>query len=150
MAWKGRQPEQIDYRDLLGTLVNSKIQQSNPPLFQVISILLQRLGDNKDLVVNILEDFRARIQFVSDTIINLDGIATNATFLTVNDETITLPSSVQLLAGVGISFDDSVPNRRTINATATGSGVLPMVNGEEPPQLMSNGNGDLIIIPYTL
>lgn len=150
MAWKGRQPEQIDYRDLLGTLVNSKIQQSNPPLFQVISILLQRLGDNKDLIVNILEDFRARIQFVSDTIINLDNISTNATFLTVNDETIILPSSVQLLAGVGITFDDSVPNRRTINATATGSGVLPMVNGEEPPQLMSNGNGDLIIIPYTL
>lgn len=49
----------------------------------------------------------------------------DATFLTEDDETTTFPNSRQLLAGQGVSFDDSVPGERTINvgteALVTGS-----------------------------
>jgi len=153
MAWKGQQSEPIDYISLLSVLINSKIQQTNPPLYQVISELLRRLNDNKKAVDTAIEELEVQTTTIGDTIINISGITGDATFITVNDETISLPNSVQLLAGTGINFDDSVPNKRTIIATGgTGGGsggVLPMVNGEEPPQLLSNGVGDLVIIPYT-
>lgn len=42
-----------------------------------------------------------------------------ATYLTADDETVGLPNSLQVLAGTNITFDDSVPNQRTINATAS-------------------------------
>lgn len=42
-----------------------------------------------------------------------------ATYLTADDETVGLPNSLQLLAGTNITFDDSVPNQRTISAGAT-------------------------------
>jgi len=153
MAWKGQQSEPIDYISLLSVLINSKIQQTNPPLYQVISELLRRLNDNKKAVDTAIEELEVQTTTIGDTIINISGITGDASFITVNDETISLPNSVQLLAGTGINFDDSVPNKRTIIATGgTGGGsggVLPMVNGEEPPQLLSNGVGDLVIIPYT-
>ena len=44
-----------------------------------------------------------------------------ATYLTSADESATLPNSLQVLAGTGITFDDTVPNQRTINADATAS-----------------------------
>lgn len=155
MAWKGREKKQIDYIDLLSVLINSKIQQSNPPLYQVISTLLKRLADNKSLVEGNLEDIETQLVEIGDTIININGggggAAEDATYLTVDDETAELINSVRLLAGTGIIFDDTVPNQRTVISNAAISMCfIPMVNGEEPPQLLSNGYGDLILIGYTI
>lgn len=50
--------------------------------------------------------------------------ATNATFLTVADETAVLPSSRRLLAGSNVTFDDSAANIRTISVTAGATGSI--------------------------
>lgn len=46
------------------------------------------------------------------------------TYLTVADETGVLPNSRQLLAGTNITFDDSTPGERTVNASGGGGGVI--------------------------
>lgn len=51
----------------------------------------------------------------------LAGGFPNATYLTDADETADLPNSRRLLAGTNVSFDDSVPGERTINASGGGS-----------------------------
>lgn len=43
----------------------------------------------------------------------------NETFLTENDETGTAPNSRQVLPGTNISFDDTTPGERTINASGS-------------------------------
>lgn len=52
------------------------------------------------------------------------GAAETLDFLTHSDESATLTNSRQLLAGTGVTFDDSVANQRTINAGGGGSYTL--------------------------
>jgi hypothetical protein len=74
----------------------------------------------------------------------------SATFLTATDESGTLPNSRQLLAGTNVTFDDSVPNERTINASGGGSGTDYVVlgNGVQPPTPMDDGMGSFIYVGY--
>lgn len=51
------------------------------------------------------------------------GADPNLTYLTEADESGDLPNSRALLAGTNITFDDSVPNERTINAAGGGGGA---------------------------
>ena len=65
------------------------------------------------------------ITFVDDTT-SRTIIAGGASFpsgldyITHSDESVDLPSSRQLLAGTGVSFDDTIANRRTINLDPSG------------------------------
>lgn len=47
----------------------------------------------------------------------------SATYLTEDDETSSLPNSRQLVAGTNVTFDDSTPGQRTINASGGGGGT---------------------------
>lgn len=51
----------------------------------------------------------------------------DATYLTENDETADLPNSRRLLPGTNVTFDDTVPGERTVNATGGGGGSLSFV-----------------------
>lgn len=159
MAWKGRSQDTQNFNDLLTHLSNSKLQTSNPPLYNCLWQLLQRLtktitdqATNINEVVGLIDDIGATITVIEEfdnALQNLIWLLGEAIPTDPSTATLVLPNAKQLLAGTGITFDDSVANERTINASVAG-GVLPMVNGAEPPELMSNGVGDLIIIPYTL
>ena len=159
MAWKGRlninRPP--DFSELLVSLLNSKLQQQNFPLYQTIEGLIKKSQQNKDQVNTILQSFFGDIVIndnidlsaILDALANLNNIINFATFWTENDETTNLPSSRQVIAGPGIVLDYSVTGQVTIEASAGSGGFIPMVNGNEPPELMSNGAGDLLLIPYT-
>lgn len=93
-----------DFADLIVSLDNSKIQLSNNALYQTIFLLIQRITRLKSLILAALNAINIAINTLS-----------NRTFITVEDETSVLPNSVQLLPGTNVTFDDSVPNQRTIN-----------------------------------
>lgn len=127
---------QPDFSSLITSLDNSKTQTSNYSLYQTIFLLIQNVNRARDLLVK------------SDDQINQDlAEIFAATFLTVNDETNDFPNSRQLLPGTGITFDDTVDGKRTINATG-GSGNFydsPLSDGDLVEADLIFGNGDPII-----
>lgn len=161
MAWKGRQQDTQNFNDLLTILANSRLQTTSPALYTCLWQLLTRLtkvtteqAQQINEVVGLIDDIGNTIitigQF-NDALRELVWLIGEPVPGDPSTSILTLPNARELLAGTGITFDDTVDNERTINSTASGSGgVLPLVNGAEPPQLMSNGVGDLIVIPYTL
>lgn len=62
----------------------------------------------------------------------------NEHFLTWQDDSAILPNSRQLLAGNGISFDDSVAHQRTISSVV-GHQLIPLMTGNYPPDEMGIG-----------
>ena len=142
MAFKP-DPVQPDFSSLITSLDNSKTQKSNYSLYQTIFLLIKLVTRSQGLFV---EDINKLNQQLSEIFA--------ATFLTVDDESTDFPNSRQLLAGTNISFDDTVPHQRTINATGgSGSGYYdsPLSDGDEIEAHLIFGNGDPIIcqIPDT-
>lgn len=148
MAWKGRKEAPTDYSQLVSTLNTSGLQKEKPHLYQVIWQLIQFAQRNKGVFENQINELDNSINIAGDNITNVNDNLQNATIWTRNDETLLLASSLMVLAGAGITLDYTVANKVTIRSS--GGGVLPMVNGDEPPQLMSNGAGDLVIIAYDM
>lgn len=159
MAWKGKDKTPGKFNDLLAVLQDAKLQHSNPPLYQLLSQIIQRSNDGeRDIQISVKEVVGA-ISEIGDTIIRItsDAQALSQIQFILNEPVPTdpatnpliLPNALQILEGIGITFTYPNPNEIVINADATGDGILPMVNGDEPPQLLSNGVGDLILIPYS-
>jgi len=125
MPYRGRR-KAPQFADLKTTLAQSKGVDNS--LYQVVQEIIERLT-----------------QFQFETVLPSEpvtgggggggGATKFATYHTKNDETAALPNSVQLLAGTGIVFDDTVANKRTIAATGT---ALP---GPHAPT-HSEGNTD--------
>ena len=86
--------EQIIQRlnKLQTTLLQSGIQQTNQPLYQVITQLIQAVRDSNTGVVEITGGSGG-------------GPLSDKTFVTTSDELATLPSSSQIIAGDHVSFD---------------------------------------------
>ena len=129
------EPVQPDFSSLVTSLGNSGTQKSNYSLYQTILFLIQNTARARDLLVDDVATLDEQ----------LNGILA-ASFLTINNETNDFPNSRQLLAGLGITFDDTTPGRRTINAT---SGITyydsPLTDGNENETELVFGNGDPII-----
>jgi hypothetical protein len=151
MAFKGRKPGDIDFDSLQVTLVNSRLQQTNRALYQTISQLIARVRQSRTQVDTILQTITGDIDI--DTSNNLQAILialsnlVNANILTWTNESAILINSRELVAGLGVTFDDTIANQRIINAA--GVSYVPMVTGAEPLEIMSNGAGDLLLIAYT-
>lgn len=128
-------PVQPDFSSLVVSLDNSRTQLTNYSLYQTILFLIQNTARARDLLA-------ADVDTINEQISEILA----ATFLTVNDETNDFPNSRRLLAGTGITFDDSVAGQRTINASA--SGFVPMTTGAEPLEIMSNGAGEVLLIGF--
>lgn len=152
MAFKGRKFEDIDFDSLQVTLVNSRLQQTNPALYIMLNQLILKLRQNKEQVNDFFNTIIGDITI--DTSNNLQAILArilsfaNAKLLTWDNEVASLINSKQLVAGDGILFDDTEPNTRVISSETAGA-WLPMVTGAEPLEIMSNGAGDLLLIAYT-
>lgn len=63
------------------------------------------------------------------------------TYLTASDETATLGNSRQLLAGTNVTFDDTTPGERTVNASSGGGATVYTSAFASPPA--SPAAGDL-------
>lgn len=145
-------PEQIVKRlgKLQSILLQSDLQRTNQPLYQVINQLIQAIIDSNVGLLDVtgggggggglsnqpyLTHQNAQValpqsrQLLAGDNVNFDDsvlfertvdVPLDQEFLTGQDETATLPNSRNLLAGTGITFDDTVPNERTINSASGG------------------------------
>lgn len=95
---------------LKSQLLTSGLSQRDQPLFQIINLLIDAARQSF-----------TEINQVTGGGGGGGGGALGATYLTTNVETGILPNSRQLIAGVGIQFNDSPGGRRVISA------VLPLV-----------------------
>ncbi len=99
-----QQPKKLpNYQQLRKTLLAATEQVKNYPLYQTIIRILD-IGDQSN------NFFKTEIESISVG-------NTDATYLTVDDESADLPNSRQVLAGTGIAFDDSIPNVRTVSVS---------------------------------
>lgn len=160
---------------LLTVLNTSGLQQSNPPLYQVIKQLIQALLDSNLGVVeiinggsggggivnepylthqNALVDLPQSRQLLAGDNVNFDDsvfgertvdVLLAQTFLTVANETATLANSRRVLAGTGISFDDTVANVRTINATVPDREWSVLTNGDAVNPEPVYAGGDIVM-----
>lgn len=129
-----------DLNRLIQWLNTSTLQTTNNPLYQVIKALIEATRQ-------LQEEVAATIAEVENSI---PGDISEATFLTTTLEVGDLPNSRQLLAGTNITFDDSVANIRTINASGgSGDDNVVMSDGNQPPSPMDDGNGNFIYVAYT-
>ena len=134
-----------DLSRLFTVLNATKLNQENPALYQLLFQLIQMdLGNTNEF---------ARLLGVSSSSGGGGGggsfAPTTATYLTVSNELAVLPNSRRVLAGTGITFDDSVGGVRTINGSAISEDYVVMSDGANPAQPMNDGNGNFIYIPYT-
>ena len=100
------EPVSPDFSSLVTSLDNSKLQVTNNILYQTIFFLIKNTAKARDLLEAAVKDIDEQIA---------DAIA--GSFLTVDDETAIFPNSRRLLAGLGITFDDTTPGIRIISTT---------------------------------
>lgn len=117
MAQKFEDENEPNFSRLLSTLLESGVQNSNNALYQVISTVIKNLNSS---FKGIRSKLAALTVIVSGSPPSGGGLV-NATYITKDNEIVTLPNSIRLLAGTGISFDDTVANQRTINSLVSGS-----------------------------
>jgi hypothetical protein len=105
---------------LKSTLLTSGLQQKDQPLFQVINALI-------DAQIDASTDVVAITGGGSST-----GALSDRTYLTATLESTNLPNSRELIAGTNVTFDDTTPNARIVNASgggAEGAPGAPGING---------------------
>lgn len=97
----------IDFSRVLFQLNSAGIQVKQPAVYQAIKLLIQYAQ----------EDQKSQDAAIADNSSNTGNLTTNGAFLTWDDQASSLLNSRELLAGIGISFDDTVANQRTINSS---------------------------------
>ena len=140
---KTKQPE---FASLKGILAQSKAKKDDA-LYKTVQYLIERLTKLQTAVNGDVIDINNSVNDVNTTINILAD--KKRTYLTSDDESLQLPNSRQLLAGNGITLDDSVSNKRTISASGAGDHV-PLSTGAEPLEIMSDGAGHVFLVAYNV
>lgn len=112
----------IDFGRLIASLNTSRLQSKDNATYQTIFNLIKALQQIQN-ELNAIRGLIEALDAVETTIEEIEAeIATlqSLTFLTSTNESGNLPNSRELLAGSNITFDDTVPNERTINGAAGG------------------------------
>jgi len=128
--------EKPDFSSLVTSLNQSNLQKTNYAAYQTILFLIKNVLRFANLT-------QADIDQINEDLSTIFA----ATFLTVNDETDDFVNSRQLLAGTGITFDDTIAGERTINSSG-GTGNYydsPLSDGDLVQAELIFGNGDPII-----
>lgn len=132
---------QPDFSSLVTSLDNSKIQSTNYALYQTIYFLIHNINSSRNLLLN---DLGAIGGDLSDILA--------ATIITEANESVTFPNSRQLIAGLGITLDVTIPNQMTISSTGGGSGGLgnhydsPLSDGNIDEMHLISANGECIVV----
>lgn len=151
MAFKPKK-KQPDFSSLQTTLANAQISVKQNALYQTINQLIERLKKFQGLTVEGIEEVN---NSVNETNVTVNEFITNtedASFLTVDDEILNFPSSIRLLAGTNITFDDSVAGARTINASgsAAPSGYWTLLSDGDTVEaelIFANGEAIALFVP---
>ena len=133
-----------DLSHLVNILNSSRIATENNALYQTIFQIIQAIQQGNKIFAGALG--------ISTTSGGGGGgsfAPADATYLTVNNELATLAQSRRLLAGTGITFDDSVAGIRTVESSSSLQDFVVMSDGANPPTPVDDGNGNFIYIPYT-
>jgi hypothetical protein len=145
MAFRPK-PKQPEFASLKGILAEMRGKKDDA-LYRTVQYIIERLGKLQTAINGDFVDINNSVNDVN-TIIESKADK-NRTYLTKTDETIYLPHSVQLLAGINITFDDTVANKRTVNATG-GADHVPMSTGAEPLEIMSDGAGHVLLVGFNV
>lgn len=144
--WKDPNDEKTDFSDLLISLVNSKLQDENYPLYQTLSQLISRTQQETAKVNTTLQSFFGRVTITDDVdltailtaISNVDNILKFATFVTELSESTSLPASRQLTAGLNIIIDVSVPGQIIISSSGVVSNLLQLLTWADESASLPN------------
>lgn len=129
----------INLDRLITWLNSSGIQTTNNSLYQLLWTL-----------VKAVQEFQAQQAIINASSGGAITGLEDADFLTWTNESVLLPNSRQLIAGTGVTFDDTVLNERTIDVSgATGIDHVVLSDGVQPPTPVDDGAGNFIYIPYT-
>lgn len=113
-----RKPKQQPrFADLNGILAQSR--DTDSALYQTVQVLIERLTQFQGVTLEEVADINNSISKTNKVIIDITADK-QATYLTATGEAFALPNSRQLIAGSGITFDDSVTNERTISSSGSG------------------------------
>lgn len=133
---------------LTASLVQSKLQTDNNPLFQTIKGLIDFNRQIQDELGASIVQLQKLIDGGNTP--NKIGGLLGGTYLTKNDDHATLPNARQEIAGTGIILDDSTPHKRIISSSAVGTppvffpddivGETPMVPGPIGPTGANGGD----------
>ena len=137
--------KQPDFLRIKNSLAQIKSATDNA-LYQVIQEIIEKLGQFQAIEVEGSIEINDSINEIGDTIIN-NLADKERTYITVDDESLKLPNSRQLLAGTGVTFDITVPHELTISAS--GGGYAPMSTGAEPLEIMSDGAGSVLMVGFS-
>ena len=133
------EPNPPQFADLKGSLAQSK-NTLDHATYQTIQILIERL-------VTWQKQVQEKLAEADPDNPNANVATKFATYITEQDESLALPNSRQLIAGIGITLDVSVPHEITISSS--GGAYAPMSTGAEPLEIMSDGAGAVLMIGFT-
>lgn len=143
MAFKPKGITDANFDRLNSILVQTQQQTKNHPLYQVIKGLIDACRQEQVAVKSSI----GSIQDDVAAVIGPGGDITGATFITVNDESSSLPNSRQLIAGTGITIDISVGGQITISATGLQWSVLTDGDLDEPELIFAGGDVIMTHVP---
>lgn len=127
--------KQPKFDRLKNKLASAKVRQDDYTLYQVIESLI---------------DYIRQMQTATGEVIisgNVDvSNILNSTLLTDDDESTLFPNSRQLLAGSGISFDDSIAGQRTLNNISLGSEWDVLTDGHIDETELIYAGGEVIML----
>jgi len=130
-----------EFLDLKKILAQSKVTDN--ALYQTIQILLERLEELEFQRGDVVNNITNSINIINNIINGL--LDQTATFITSDNEVGTLPNSRQLLPGTNVAFDDTAPNKRVINALASGNTDLEYLGDYVPGNTYNDG--DIVVGP---
>ena len=134
------------FADLKGILAQSG--NTDNALYQVVQHIIERLdqfkGTTKSGIEGVSKNSGSGLKSLIQTL-------SKPTYHTKELETLILPNSVQLLAGTGITFDDTVPHKRTISSTGGSGGGsdhydAPLSDGNLTEADLIFASGECIIV----
>lgn len=126
----------FDLDRLKSVLLNSGLQRKDNSLYQVIAQLIDALKEFQNQT-------NAQISASSLPI-------SNGPLITYIADLINFPTSRVLLAGSGVTFNDTVFGERTIDvSSALIADHVVASDGFEPPTPLSDGFGNFIYLMYT-
>jgi hypothetical protein len=127
-----------EFADL--NIVLAQAKSTDNPLYQAIQVLLARLTQYRQ------NDIKELASKLTETDADKLYASKSSSFLTSEDESATLPNSRQLLAGTGITLDDSIANQLTISSEGVWT---PLTDGDvdETDLIFVDGDCVMVFVP---
>lgn len=129
-------PQQPDLNRLLSILNTSGIQNENSALYQVIKQLINAIKQLQGIIV----------ANVDSTNLDITALAERDEPFLSHDVPSNLTNYRRLLAGLNITFDDTVANERTINGASAGSQWDVLTDGDLIETELIFADGEVIML----